>query len=392
MDMGQKKHTISRDIDYITESIALLQHLAMGKKYASLRESLHKKYANSIQEGRKVFELLEKVEAYAQKAFADDMAAVQYYFASYGSGNMSCAGKAALLWEEANCQKFQKFSEIADALGRLSEKEYCKAFGKCLQNIDNAILDEDKPAPTKEPFDVISRLMELDIDDGEKWKLQKIFFAQKEHQAKILPLLEKAEKCLRHFSEGLSSLTERFYHYWTDLFQKHSPVSYLHEMLEISLGENPLGFCLYPSLIMPNVSSIFVEIEDDGSYKQMDVYRFGILFGEGFCLRTNNAYTDDGYEAYLMQVLKLLADKSKFEILSYIRDKAAYGSQLAKHMNLTTATISHHMSALLNAGLVKMERIDTKVYYSSNKKALEEVLDYSKQVLLGNDTGKKSLT
>ena len=116
----------------------------------------------------------------------------------------------------------------------------------------------------------------------------------------------------------------------------------------------------------------------------MDIYRFGILFGEDFSLQTDNAYTDDGYETYLMQVLKLLADKSKFEILSYIRDKKAYGSQLAKHLNLTTATISHHMNALLNARLVKVERVDTKVYYLSNKKALEEALDYSKRVLLGN--------
>ncbi len=382
--MGQKKHTISRNIDYITESIALLQHLAMGKKYADLQESLQKKYANPFQEGLKVFELLKQMEAYAQKAFAKDMAAIQYYFSSYSSGNTNCAGKAALLWEEASCQKFQKISEIAVFLNGLSEKEYCEAFGKCLQNIANDILTEDGSAPTAEPFDVVSRLMELDIDDAEKWKLQKIFFAQKEHQAKILPLLEKAEKCLRHFSEGLSSLTERFYHYWADIFQKYSPVSYLHETLEINLGENPLGFCLYPSIVMPNVSSIFVEIEDDGSYKQMDIYRFGILFGEDFSLQTDNAYTDDGYETYLMQVLKLLADKSKFEILSYIRDKKAYGSQLAKHLNLTTATISHHMNALLNARLVKVERVDTKVYYLSNKKALEEALDYSKRVLLGN--------
>ena len=93
--MGQKKHTISRNIDYITESIALLQHLAMGKKYADLQESLQKKYANPFQEGLKVFELLKQMEAYAQKAFAKDMAAIQYYFSSYSSGNTNCAGKAA---------------------------------------------------------------------------------------------------------------------------------------------------------------------------------------------------------------------------------------------------------------------------------------------------------
>ena len=84
----------------------------------------------------------------------------------------------------------------------------------------------------------------------------------------------------------------------------------------------------------------------------------------------------------MSQVLKLLADKSKFEILSYIRDKEAYGSELAQRLGLTTATISHHMSALLNANLAEMKRMDKRIYYTSNQKALEEALEYIKAQLL----------
>ncbi len=61
--------------------------------------------------------------------------------------------------------------------------------------------------------------------------------------------------------------------------------------------------------------------------------------------------------------------------------KEAYGSELAKHLNLTTATVSHHMNALLLAGLVKVSHVDHRVYYTTDKKALEEVLDYGKGIL-----------
>lgn len=40
------------------------------------------------------------------------------------------------------------------------------------------------------------------------------------------------------------------------------------------------------------------------------------------------------------------------------------------------------MSALLKAGLVRMEKEDTKVYYSGNTEAIKEILDYCRKILV----------
>ena len=132
----------------------------------------------------------------------------------------------------------------------------------------------------------------------------------------------------------------------------------------------------------PNIGSFYTKLDDDGLYLHADLFWAGILFGEDFPLQTGREQKDAGYGNYVSQVLKLLADKSKFEILSYIRDKEAYGSELAQRLGLTTATISHHMSALLNANLAEMKRMDKRIYYTSNQKALEEALEYIKAQLL----------
>ncbi|MDD6305928.1 MAG: metalloregulator ArsR/SmtB family transcription factor [Clostridiales bacterium] len=123
------------------------------------------------------------------------------------------------------------------------------------------------------------------------------------------------------------------------------------------------------------------KIEDDGSYSSKDEAHAGIVFCTGISpLSTEKSEKE--METYVNEILKALSDRSKFEILSYIKDKRAYGSELAKHMGLTTATISHHMSALFTCGLVELSKEYNRIFYRENKKAVEEVLDYCRKVLL----------
>ncbi len=380
--------TIRQEVDYIAESMGLLQHLAIGEKFADLQESLNKKYAYPFREGIRKFELLGQIEESAEKAFGKDMEEIRYYFAPYEGRKVGCAGKAALLWEGAGYPKATDLSEIARFLTGLSETEYCKKFIHHLQGILSPIqIDEPEAQDAGEPFTVISHLMGLDLSDSDKWKLQKIFFDRAEHQEKVMALMERAASLLRDFSKGLDALARDFCRFWTGEFQDASPSSFLKDRLHIDIGENPLGFFICPDFLYPNAGSLFTELDDDGRYKHPDIFRIGILFGEDFPLKTSQEQTGIEYGNYVSQALKLLGDKSKFEILSYIRDKEAYGSELAKRLGLTTATISHHMGALLNANLVEVKRIDKRVYYTSNKKALEEVLDYSRRQLLGGYGG-----
>ncbi|MEY8517435.1 winged helix-turn-helix domain-containing protein [Lachnospiraceae bacterium 29-84] len=376
---------ISNEINFTAESFALLQHLCTGKTYADLKESLNKKYAHPFQEqdGLKKFEQLELIEAYAQTIFAQDMEEIQYYFTPYQEEGTGCAAKAALLWDEYKLSYQTSLPALRNSLSDLPETTYCRRFGECLQEIScNTLQDDSHLVKTETPIDVISCLMDLDLDESEKWKLQKIFFSPKEHQEKLLLLLTRASGCLEKFQKPLEELAEAFQAYWTKTLEGRSPITYLPS---IKIEENPAGFCLSPSILKPNTAAFYIHEPDDGTSKNPDAFRFGILFGEDFALRTARASEEDGYAAYAIQALKLLGDKSKFEILSYLRDKEAYGSELAKRLKLTTATISHHMNTLLEAGLIEVKRIENRLYYSANKDTLGEILDYSKRILLGED-------
>lgn len=115
---------ISREIDYIAEGMALLQHLGKGEKYAGLKESLSKKYGNPFREGLLKFKLLEQLELVAEKKFLKEMEEIRYYFFSGAEEENSCPGKVALLWNDAENTWQKDVGTWRKCLADLSEEEY----------------------------------------------------------------------------------------------------------------------------------------------------------------------------------------------------------------------------------------------------------------------------
>lgn len=81
------------------------------------------------------------------------------------------------------------------------------------------------------------------------------------------------------------------------------------------------------------------------------------------------SYVDDVYEAY-----HLLGDRTRFDILCYLRKQSAYGLELSNHLKLSRNTIHHHMSKLINYGLVVCTTDGKRVYYSLDNEAFERFI------------------
>ncbi|MDR2833957.1 MAG: ArsR family transcriptional regulator, partial [Streptococcaceae bacterium] len=84
----------------------------------------------------------------------------------------------------------------------------------------------------------------------------------------------------------------------------------------------------------------------------------------------------DSYESrkntMLMQ-FKVLSDNSKFTILRSIKEEPKYSTQLVEELHLSASTISHHMSALVNANLVSIEKMKGKVYFKIKEESFMEL-------------------
>ena len=87
-------------------------------------------------------------------------------------------------------------------------------------------------------------------------------------------------------------------------------------------------------------------------------------------------------EERALTILKLLSDKSKLEILELTKNEAMYGAQLAGKLGLTTATISHHTSALFDQNLLHIEKVDSKIYFKQYQETIKALIRYLESTLL----------
>ena len=105
----------------------------------------------------------------------------------------------------------------------------------------------------------------------------------------------------------------------------------------------------------------------------------GVLFDK-LSMLVHEVISDES----ICKQLKILSDTSKYAILKSIRDMPAYGQELAERLDLTTATISHHMNALINSGFIKLEKRANRVYYLMDKDKLSHFLRQVYQNLIAS--------
>lgn len=84
---------------------------------------------------------------------------------------------------------------------------------------------------------------------------------------------------------------------------------------------------------------------------------------------------DDGEAERLSELLKVMSDKSRLEILRQLKRRPTYGKILSTRLNLTTATISRHLDQLKSINLIREEKSNNVKYYYVNSAEVEKLFD-----------------
>ena len=199
---------------------------------------------------------------------------------------------------------------------------------------------------------------------------------QKNHRAileQVLPLLERTVAALRQLAPELDTLAAGL----TREVEAAGCEACLRETTSFPAGY-PIAH-LRPLVFDPSTNLCLDAPAPDGSYT---VY-CGVL-------RPTLRHMQVAAQATLEQIyecIRLLGDRTRFDIFCYLQNHPAYGQELSKHFGLARNTIHHHMSQMFRAGLVNCTMEGTRVYYSIDKDRYNRLLEQQRVLLLGGYPG-----
>jgi len=89
---------------------------------------------------------------------------------------------------------------------------------------------------------------------------------------------------------------------------------------------------------------------------------------------------------YLNEIFGALTDPTRLKIVKLLSRKDLAASELGEHFDITAPSLSHHLSVLLQAGLICQDRQGRWLIYSLKKGVLDKVAE---QVRLIGQKSKK---
>lgn len=96
-----------------------------------------------------------------------------------------------------------------------------------------------------------------------------------------------------------------------------------------------------------------------------------------------------------LELLKLLADETRLEILNILLKEDSYVEKIACELSLTPATICYHLKKLESAGIVNCSRSQFYIIYSLNReifnKPLYELIKKDVQLIDSEEKYKKEV-
>lgn len=347
------------EVSKIIECITLLEYYVNNKDYYSVFSSfIHSKEDSNLKENDLL--LLDKIKNEMGKILEEEGTNLSFLF-QYKTTNFSYFKDFMITHMK---HPFLSINEYKKQILALYENDVLCFLRYMIQNEDN----QYEIYSYKEE-EIINQINTLEISDTLKWKMILMQKNYRSYMNQLFYILEKVIHIYDIYEEELKTFLNLYESDLSDQgkydeFFKQNKLSFLDDYLEVHI---------YPSAA--NLASVF--FDDKTKNKNCVWICFGVY------LMYTNMQNETMCTEDICNTLKILSDKSKFEILNYISKQSAYGTQIAKEMQLSTATISYHMQYLLDKHLVEVEKRNNRMYYKCNKEAVVNFLRIVEKAIIG---------
>lgn len=211
---------------------------------------------------------------------------------------------------------------------------------------------------------MLELLKDCDMPNEAKWNIYMIISEPKKYINEFCEFIEDFLPTFNKCFAKLKPLIDNFNNYISNKI-KNDGIEYLKALPSF---ENINKFkkviittmaVNYPSLIGRDIDDILYISIGMNFEKVLDILK---LNGK------NN-------EEILLNLLKTISDSSRFKMLKALKNEELFGIELADKLNLSNATISHHISLLTFSDLISFNKRDGKMYYKLNKETLRNMIN-----------------
>ena len=234
-------------------------------------------------------------------------------------------------------------------------------INKQMIHICQAIFDIEAEC-TEALEDIIQLLEKCELEGKAKWNLLRIMQQPKKYITKFISVInsnmEAYQKAVSKINKPLIKLLDQY----RISINNQSDKTFFEVKNKLLPTAN-----IYPTLVFPLAQLIF----------EKSCY-YGLLCE---MVKINGNTRLHSKESLLLK-LKAISDSSKLEIIVSLKISPKYNLEIAQQLGLAAATMSHHMSVLLNCGFVGIEKKEGKVYYHLIEENIKDMIEELEQTLL----------
>lgn len=301
---------------------------------------------------------------YAKDNCSKDLEDIRFFFKEYFDKRQSFT----LYYLLVDRVLHEEVESIEDVLNRMSgnDKELLAVIGeKLIEYIKRDTKGTDLNDVALDKDSLIALLEGYNLPSEAKWNIYLMLSKPSMYAEKFIAIVRNYLPIYEKFFHRISDKKIKF----NEAVRKEIEKQGIDFIIGMELFEE---LDVYDNIYISTITFFYGNVVFD--IKDNDLYIFlGIKYKEAL-----DSYRGKSRRDHTINIMKAMGDGSRYEILSLLNEKDMYGQELAEAINLTTATISHHMNLLHTLGIVTVEKIDNRMYYKLRREALKKFIrDFS---------------
>ncbi len=357
-----------REPNLIFEVSLLLFNSRTGASARELKETIQKKFAIDRNVLDSCFDAIIEMSEYVVNNVRADEELLDFLFGRHSS----MKGCFAFYLIHDVCR--DPDTDLARGIAALREQSKALFFVNLSSLLVAEFAPEDYAGVITNYSELFTFIESLPLPADEKFELCRLYNNFEEYRELLCGIIESAAKLymqrydlVKHYIGWFSAAVAE------PLAQQGA--AYIEKNYGIKISASADETYLRPSIAMCSGTRYLMSFTSE---RVTDCLYVGVLY-EPLREITDVSTVDDR----MCRALRTMGDDRKFEIMKLLAEGPKYGMELASLLELSTATVSHHMSLLLEAGFVSIRRESNRVYYELNRKKVRDFLDELRISLLG---------